>query len=118
VSTDTKVALTDTFVELYRAHSLCFRLRLSSLQLVREVVGSLTSTKVPARPSSNCFVSGLLAQSRMFDPKWKVTHAGQTAIVTGAQQGIGAGLAEGILNDRFNVVGTSLCADRWFPRPA
>jgi NAD(P)-dependent dehydrogenase (short-subunit alcohol dehydrogenase family) len=31
----------------------------------------------------------------------------KTAIVTGAQQGIGAGLAEGFLNQGYNVVGTS-----------
>jgi NAD(P)-dependent dehydrogenase (short-subunit alcohol dehydrogenase family) len=33
-----------------------------------------------------------------------------TAIVTGAQQGIGAGLVEGFLNDGYNVVATSLFA--------
>jgi NAD(P)-dependent dehydrogenase (short-subunit alcohol dehydrogenase family) len=34
----------------------------------------------------------------------------KTAIVTGAQQGIGAGLVEGLLNAGYNVVGTSLAA--------
>lgn len=34
----------------------------------------------------------------------------KTAIVTGAQQGIGAGLVEGFLNAGYNVVGTSLAA--------
>ncbi len=34
----------------------------------------------------------------------------KTAIVTGAQQGIGAGLVEGFLKDGFNVVATSLNA--------
>jgi NAD(P)-dependent dehydrogenase (short-subunit alcohol dehydrogenase family) len=34
----------------------------------------------------------------------------KTAIVTGAQQGIGAGLVEGFLNDGHNVVATSLVA--------
>src|SRR6516164_3886443 len=32
----------------------------------------------------------------------------KTAIVTGAQQGIGAGLVEGFLKDGYNVVATSL----------
>jgi len=34
----------------------------------------------------------------------------KTAIVTGAQQGIGAGLVEGFLNSGYNVVATSLAA--------
>jgi NAD(P)-dependent dehydrogenase (short-subunit alcohol dehydrogenase family) len=34
----------------------------------------------------------------------------KTAIVTGAQQGIGAGLVDGFLNDGYNVVATSLLA--------
>lgn len=34
----------------------------------------------------------------------------KTAIVTGVQQGIGAGLVEGFLNAGYNVVGTSLAA--------
>jgi NAD(P)-dependent dehydrogenase (short-subunit alcohol dehydrogenase family) len=34
----------------------------------------------------------------------------KTAIITGAQQGIGAGLVEGFLKARYNVVGTSLGA--------
>ncbi len=33
--------------------------------------------------------------------------AKRTAIVTGAQQGIGAGLVEGFLSAGYNVVGTS-----------
>src|SRR6266704_5130444 len=36
--------------------------------------------------------------------------AKKTAIITGAQQGIGAGLVEGFLNAGYNVVGTSLHA--------
>lgn len=36
----------------------------------------------------------------------------KTAIVTGAQQGIGAGLVEGFLKKGYNVVGTSLRAGR------
>jgi NAD(P)-dependent dehydrogenase (short-subunit alcohol dehydrogenase family) len=36
----------------------------------------------------------------------------KTAIVTGAQQGIGAGLVEGFLKDGYNVVATSLQASR------
>jgi len=36
--------------------------------------------------------------------------AKKTAIITGAQQGIGAGLVEGFLNAGYNVVGTSLNA--------
>jgi len=36
--------------------------------------------------------------------------AKRTAIITGAQQGIGAGLVEGFLNAGYNVVGTSLHA--------
>ena len=35
---------------------------------------------------------------------------GKTAIVTGAQQGIGAGIVEGFLKQGYNVVGTSLNA--------
>lgn len=36
----------------------------------------------------------------------------KTAIITGAQQGIGAGLAEGFLKDGYNVVATSLHASQ------
>ncbi len=36
----------------------------------------------------------------------------KTAIVTGAQQGIGAGLVEGFLKEGYNVVGTSLKASQ------
>src|SRR2546421_9432947 len=38
--------------------------------------------------------------------------AKKTAIITGAQQGIGAGLVEGFLNAGYNVVGTSLDASQ------
>jgi NAD(P)-dependent dehydrogenase (short-subunit alcohol dehydrogenase family) len=36
----------------------------------------------------------------------------KTAIVTGAQRGIGAGLVEGFLKEGYNVVGTSLKASQ------
>jgi len=48
----------------------------------------------------------------MFDRAERKASMSQkkTAIVTGAQQGIGAGLVEGFLNSGYNVVATSLAA--------
>ncbi|HEY2545652.1 MAG TPA: SDR family oxidoreductase [Candidatus Acidoferrum sp.] len=41
-----------------------------------------------------------------------MTNGRKTAIVTGAQQGIGAGLVEGFLKEGYKVVGTSLNASK------
>jgi NAD(P)-dependent dehydrogenase (short-subunit alcohol dehydrogenase family) len=54
--------------------------------------------------------AGLIVNVRSDDEKKTFMPDKKTAIVTGAQQGIGAGLVEGFLNAGYNVIATSLAA--------
>jgi NAD(P)-dependent dehydrogenase (short-subunit alcohol dehydrogenase family) len=63
---------------------------------------------------SNCFPLESLAQSRASVECTQGANmvTKKTAIVTGAQQGIGAGIVEGFLESGYNVVATSLNASK------